>query len=145
MRRNVALGLALAAVLWGLVLLGGALTLPVYSGTTTSVACPGCPEVSESNTRTLVEVNGAGVLIVVALPLVVSLAVTFALWRRAWRAGAWVLVALLWLFAFLGLGSIGMFVAPAALLLTIAIALGGRTASAIPDSALDARPATIEG
>ena len=145
MRRKIALSLAVAAVLWGLVLLGGALTLPVYGGTTTTVACPGCPAVSESSTRTLVEVNGAGVLVVVALPLVVSLVVAVALWRRASRAGAWVLVVLLWLFTLLALASIGMFVAPAALLLTTALALGGRPASATPDSALDARPATLEG
>src|SRR5215211_1474951 len=124
MRRKLALGLAAAAVLWGLALLVGALTLPVYSGMSTSVACPGCPAVSERSTSTLVEVNGAGVLLVVALPLVISLLVGAALWRRASLAGAWVLVGLTWLFTFLTMVSIGMFVAPAALLLTIATALG---------------------
>jgi len=118
----------MAAVLWGLVLIAGALTLPVYTGTTASVACAGCEVVFETSTRTLVEVNGAGVLVVVALPLVIALLITFALWRRASRVGAWVLVALLWLFTLLAIASIGVFVAPAALLLTVAVAIDSRSA-----------------
>ena len=115
----------MAAVAWGVVLLVGAATLPAYSGTSVSVACPGCPEVrSERTTQTLLQVNGPGVLLPVGFPLVVSALVTITLWRgRPSKAAAWVLIGLLWPFTLAAIFSIGTFLAPATLLLTLAAVL----------------------
>ncbi len=129
MRRKVVLGLSLAAIAWSVALLVGAATLPFYSGTRVSVDCPGCPEVvSELETRTLLEVNGPGVLLVVGVPLGVSLLVAVTLWSGRPSVPAWVLIALLWLFSLVAVLSIGMFVMPAALLLTLAAAFAGKPA-----------------
>jgi hypothetical protein len=115
----------MAAIGWGLALLVGAATLPFYSGMHVSVACPGCPEVTSTDTQTLLEVNGARVLIVVGIPLLIAALVTLTLWSgRPSVAAAWVLVGLLWLLTLLAMLSIGFFFVPATLLLTLAAALG---------------------
>lgn len=114
------------AGLWCVGLLVGAMTLPVYSGESTS---SGSPTGSESWTATLVEVNGAGALAVVALPAIPVAMVAVALWRRhrARRrgagAGAWTAVGVLGAFAFVSGFSIGLFVVPIVVLLAIACAM----------------------
>jgi hypothetical protein len=125
MQRRVALGLSMAAVVWGVALVVGTATFPAYSGTSVSVACPGCPQVrSELPAQTLIEVNGPSVLIPVGLPLVVAALVALVLWSgRPSMVAAWVLITLLWLFTLLAMFSIGTFIVPSALLLTLAAAL----------------------
>lgn len=100
------------ALLWSIGLLIAALTVPVYG--------------SEG---TLVDVNGHGVLLVVAVPAIVSLAVWAALLRRCSRGGrvsgflAWCGISLLAVFCFLAVFSIGLYVAPVAVLLARAALL----------------------
>lgn len=131
MRHKVGLGFSMAAIAWSVALLVGAATLPFYSGSQVSVACPGCPpDNSDLPSQTLLEFNGPRVLLVVGVPLAMSLLVAITLWTgRPSVAAAWVLVALLWFFSLLAIVSIGMFVAPAALLLTLAAAFAGKSAS----------------
>ena len=100
------MALTLAAV-WSTVLVVAALTL-------------GSP--------TLVQVNGADVLVPVGFPLVATVVVSGALWRRRRRARpgpgplACVVTGLVWLLVLAGMLSIGIFVAPVLVLLVIACA-----------------------
>lgn len=115
----IALGLAGA---WCLVLLAGAATVPVYS-----VIHDG-PGGSVSTSATLIEVNGSSAYIPVALPLVPVVVVGTALWvrRRGRRSGAgpvaWTIVGVLGAFAVVSGFSIGLFVVPVVVLLTVACA-----------------------
>ncbi len=99
------------AFLWSVGLLVAALVVPVYGS------------------ATLVDENGSHVLLVVAVPAVISLAVWAALWRKCShgsRAGGWVAwtgVSLLSGFCLLALASIGLLVVPAAVLLASAALL----------------------
>jgi hypothetical protein len=99
------------AFLWSIGLLVAALVAPVYGS------------------ATLVDENGHGVLIVVAIPAVISLVVWLALWRKCLRGSrisglvAWTGIVLLSLFCLLAMLSIGIFVAPVALLLACAASL----------------------
>ena len=103
--------LTVLALLWSVGLLVAALVAPVYGS------------------ATLVDENGAQVLLVVGAPAAVSAVVWLALWRRCSRGGAvsgyvaWTCVALLSAFCVVALASIGMFVAPAAILLAWAVSL----------------------
>jgi hypothetical protein len=113
------------AALWSASLIVAAFFAPAYRGVTTSVPCAGCQPVIEQESRTLVEMNGLGVLIPVALPLATSGAVAAFLARargsgRSALFAAWAAVGLLGLFALLALFSIGMFVVPTVLLLALA-------------------------
>jgi cytochrome bd-type quinol oxidase subunit 2 len=120
------------AGLWCVVLLIAAATLPVYSGGYVS------PTGARSTSATLVDVNGAWALAVVALPLLPVVIVAAVLWRRrhAHRPGAgpvaWTTVCVLWLFAVVTGFSVGPFVLPAVGLLALACAAANRTA--LPDS-----------
>jgi hypothetical protein len=125
-RVRVALGIA---VVWSVGLLVAALTLPAYSGSTSSTSSDGT--VTESTTTsTLVEVNGREVLVVLAFPLLASLAVSAILAERRraterlfpWLdAGAWVVVAACGALVVLGAASIGLFVLPVAAALAVAV------------------------
>ena len=120
-RRRRAFVLTLLALVWSIGLLVMALFAPEYGSTT------------------LVQENGAGVLIPVGIPAVISAAVWLALWRRCTRGGsvsgvvAWTCVSLLVVFCLLALASIGLFVIPVAVLLacaTSATPLGERQSCA---------------
>jgi hypothetical protein len=129
------------AGLWCAALLIGAMTVPVYSGSSSSgsLTVPATvrlepsastmPTGTTSGRATLVEVNGLGVLGVVAAPAIPVLVVAGALWarHRAQRRGAgavaWATVGVLGMFALVGVLSIGMFVVPIAVLLTISCAM----------------------
>jgi len=97
--------LTLLAFVWSVGLFVAALTVPEYGS------------------ATLVDENGSRVLLVMAVPAVISVAVWLALWRKCTRGGqlsgtvAWICVSLLAAFCVLGLASIGMFVIPVAALL----------------------------
>ncbi|HET7048670.1 MAG TPA: hypothetical protein VFI54_10425 [Solirubrobacteraceae bacterium] len=103
--------LTVLAFVWSIGLLAAALFAPEYGSTT------------------LVEENGSGVLLPVAVPAVISAAVWLALWRKCTRGGsvsgvvAWTFVSLLAVFCLLALASIGMFVIPVAVLLAWAVSV----------------------
>jgi hypothetical protein len=103
--------LTLLAFVWSAGLFIAALTVPEYGS------------------ATLVDENGSGVLVVMAVPAVISLAVWLALWLKCTRGGtvsgivAWTCVSLLAMFCVVGLASIGMFVIPVALLLAGAVSV----------------------
>lgn len=115
-----------AATAWGVVLLVGAWVAPVYRGVSASVPCPGCPLVRTTEMRTLVEVNGPQVLIPVAVPLLAALTVgTLLMLRGATGSsvaslGAWLLIVVLGVFALISMFSIGTYVLPSVLLLSLA-------------------------
>ena len=119
-----AFALTVASFVWALVVVGAAFVVPVYSVEESS---PSGGVVR--TTSTLVDVNGVGVLVPVALPALVVVLVWFALRRRCSRgssrsgAVAWVLIGLLATFCLLAAFSIGVFVVPVALLLAGAAAL----------------------
>jgi hypothetical protein len=103
--------LTVLAFVWSIVLLIAALVAPLYGS------------------ATLVEVNGARVLPVVAGPAIVSLMVWLALWCKCARGGrvggygAWTCVLVLAGFGLVALASIGLFVVPVAVLLGCAASL----------------------
>ena len=122
MRTRTTVALALAAV-WGAGLLVAALVLPVYDEASTSLA-PDGSTVARSGSATLVEVNGAGVLVVAAAPLVAAIGVALLLRARsrhpAAGVAAWGVVAVLAGLAVVGLLSIGVFFVPAVAALAVA-------------------------
>ena len=103
--------LTVLAVLWSLGLLAVAFLVPIYGS------------------ATLVGENGTSAILVAGAPAVISVAVWFALWRRCARGGrvsgyiAWFGVALLSAFSVIALASVGLFIAPVALLLGWAASL----------------------
>jgi hypothetical protein len=103
--------LTVLAFAWSIGLLAAALLAPAYGSTT------------------LVQENGSGVLLVVAVPAVISVAVWLALWRKCTRGGrvsgvvAWACVSTLAAFCVLALFSIGIFVVPVAALLACAVSV----------------------
>ncbi len=105
-----------AALFLSLVLLASGFLVPVYSSE--SVSSSGA---ATSTTETLVAVNGLNVLIVLAIPLLISLLVAAAL-RMDRRRAAWILTGLLGLFAVLAILSIGFFVLPVVIALAVACA-----------------------
>jgi hypothetical protein len=110
------------AIAWNLILIVGTFVVPVYSGDGTA----------GRSSDTLVGVNGAWVAGLVAIPLVITLFVTSALWRRraAQTAGptAWTVTGLLIAFNLLAMLSIGIFVLPVTICLVVACAQSRRLA-----------------
>jgi hypothetical protein len=94
-----------------LLLIVAAFVVPVYGSTT------------------LVGENGSRAILVAGAPAVISVIVWLALWRRCARGGrvsgyiAWFGVALLLAFCVIALASVGLFIAPVALLLGWAASL----------------------
>ncbi len=117
---RLAVRLSVAALVWSLGLLVAALIAPVYSTSSTSDV----NGVTLGN-ATLVQVNGAWVLILVGIPAAMSAVVIVAL--RARRSGArwgaplaWTAIALLTAEALVGFMTIGLFIVPAIVLLVVA-------------------------
>jgi len=114
-----AFGLATAAVAWALLLFPWAFLSPAYRGET----CGGTPQTCSSSSATLVEVNGSGVLLWIALPAAAALLGWLLLHRacasrqRPMVNAAWVLVIALLVFSFVTGFSVGLFVLPVAVLL----------------------------
>lgn len=115
MRRLTVLALG-AAIVFSLALLAVGLLVPVYSSESVSSSGE-----SVSSTETLVQVNGLNVLIVLAIPLVISLLVVGAL-RMDRRPAAWLLTGSLGCFAVLAIMTIGFFVLPVVIALAVACA-----------------------
>jgi hypothetical protein len=110
-RGRTAFVLTVLAFVWSIGLLLGALFAPAYGSTT------------------LVQENGSDVLLPVAVPAFISLAVWLALWRKCTHGGrasgvvAWTCVSILAAFCVLALFSIGIFVVPVAALLAWAVSV----------------------
>lgn len=110
-RGHRAFVLTASAFVWSIGLLAAALLAPAYGS------------------ATLVDENGSWVLVVVAVPAVISTLVWLALWRKCTRGAsvsgvmAWTCVSLLAVFCLIALASIGMFVIPVAVLLAWAAAV----------------------
>lgn len=119
-----AFGLTAAAFAWALGLVAAALVAPFYSGVAQSDS-----GATVTTSSTLVDVNGARVLVVVAVPAVLAALVGIALHRVCTRGSrraervAWVAIGVLAVLALLGAASIGLLVLPVALLLGVAAGL----------------------
>jgi hypothetical protein len=122
-----AFALSSSAVGAGALLLAGAFLVPVYSGQ--AVTSDGTNTTVVSTSGTLIGENGTDVIPFVAMPLVLAVIAWVGLrrectagscaGRRVAKASAWLLGAL----AVLGAMTIGVFVAPIALLLGLGIAV----------------------
>ena len=134
MARRAQVALALAAV-WGAVLLAAAVTVPVYA-VESGGAAPDGELLTSSGSATLVEVNGPGVLLVAAAPLVATVLVAALLSaqprRRTARVAAWAPVGLLAGLAVLGLATVGVFLLPVVVALAVAVDAGPAPAMAQP-------------
>jgi hypothetical protein len=111
-----------AALLWSTGLLVASLVAPIYNSSGTNTDNGAIRSVALSSS-TLVGVNGARVLIVVAMPAVATALVWLALRWKSSRASryavlaAWAIVWLLAALCLVGAFSIGLFMAPVAVLL----------------------------
>lgn len=126
----------LLATSYGAALIVGGFVAPLYE--TTSVSPSG---VVKDGTDTLVGVNGLGVVIVLGVPLVMTLAVGWALWhgsRRGAISVAWALTGLLGVLNVAAMLSIGVFVLPVTAALIVACA--ARRPRARPARAAEHRP-----
>jgi ACR3 family arsenite efflux pump ArsB len=113
MRRSTS-WLTAGATAWAAALLVAAFVAPVYS----SDAVDGTGAETHG-TDTLVGANGTGIALVVAAPLLAAVLGWVAI-RHGQRAAAWAIVAVLVAFCLVSVLSIGVFVAPVALLLGLA-------------------------
>ena len=113
------------------------LVVPTYSSTSSTTDSSGVTTHSSSG-ATMVAVNGARVLVVLALPVVAVALVWGSLtWqRRHGRTGAgalaWTVVALLGAMSVLALLSIGILIVPLVVLLAVACALAPSTKARDP-------------
>lgn len=118
-------GALLAAGLWATGLLVAGSLVPAYSSSATARTSGGVTTVSTASS-TLVQVNGVRVVALLALPLLAVVIVAGLLRRRRSHARsgagapAWVVTGLLGAVSIVGALSIGLFVAPVALLLVVA-------------------------
>ena len=139
----VGAALVLAGV-WSIGLLVLALVAPAYSGESGSatMAADGTVTTSTtSSTATLVQVNGAWVLLLLAIPLVITGLVALLLrfrGRAAALVGAWVLTGLLGALCVVGLMSSGMCIVPVVMARVVAC-----TASTWPAPSLEMMPETF--
>jgi hypothetical protein len=117
-----------------------ALTAPFYQSDTAGETPDGHLIEQASSSATLVEENGLHVLVIVAVPLLLSVAVGVVLGIRAGDRGAglaWLLVVTLGLLALAGMLTIGPLLLPttACLLIACAIRDGRRTARTATETA----------
>jgi hypothetical protein len=107
----------LFAAAYGVALVVAAFTVPFYDSDSSSSS----GEASQAS-ETLVGVNGPGVALVLGVPLLVTLAVGFALWQRSRGAQpiAWTLTGLLAAANLLAMLSVGIFVLPVTAALVLA-------------------------
>jgi hypothetical protein len=120
--RTVRIALA-AATLWGVGLVAAALTLPAYTGSSSTSGAGGTVE-TDSTTATFVDVNGTWGLVLVTLPLAACVLVAALLLGpggRVAQVAAAVLVGLLGALALVSLLSIGVFIAPVVAGLGVAV------------------------
>lgn len=122
MRKLPMICVSLAAA-WTLLLFVSAATVPVYSGYSTTTTSDGSRSTT-STSATLLQENGAWVLVLLSVPAVavVLTAGLLAIESRYRWAGwaAWGPTGLVGILALLGVMTIGIFVLPVAVLLAIA-------------------------
>ncbi len=112
------------AVGWGVALVVVAFTTPIYKSESTDST-----GALQDTSATLVEVNGAYGALIAAMPLILSLVTTLALWLRGQRrAGpmAWALPLLCAAFSLVTITTIGVFALPVVGFLIYACAVHGR-------------------
>lgn len=143
-RWHLAVRLNVVALVWSAGLVLAALLVPVYSQATASAGVDGVT-LTQS---TLLEVNGARALAVVAVPSLASVVVLWAV--RARRHGArwggpvaWVAVGVLTAEAVLGILTIGGFILPAVILLAAAVRLAPGRDDAGPGTPHGEAPADL--
>lgn len=124
-RRERQIGLLLgAALVWSIGLIVAAFVLQSYSTVISTSGSSLNGYVSQG--ATLVQENGLMVLVPISIPLVLSALLALLMgWRRRSKRplagiGPWTVVGLLYVVAFLGMFSIGMFVLPVALFCLLA-------------------------
>ncbi|MFC6238486.1 hypothetical protein [Longivirga aurantiaca] len=120
------------ALVWSVLLVLAAFTLPLYGYSSSSATVDGSGGTEEiTGTATLVQVNGWTAVLVLAIPLAVTLLVGLLLGvgGRGQRAGAWALTALLGVFTVLALLSVGLFMVPVVVALMVACASAGSRAA----------------
>jgi hypothetical protein len=125
------------ALFWSAALLVAAVLTPAYQSTTETSS-----GTVTHGSATLVNENGAGVLLIIGMPLLVTLMVGYALWRRGARRGAgpvaWTLTGLLAGFNLVAMLSIGPFIVPVTACLAVACTIrqarphGGAGGAALP-------------
>lgn len=136
MRKATLVCVSLAA-LWTVLLIIGAATVPVYSGSSTTVTSDGGRR-TMSTSATALQINGRWVLVLLSVPAVTVLltAGLVALQpRHRWASrAAWVPVGVVGVLAVLGMLTIGIFLLPVVVLLGIAVLIAtlDRSASAQP-------------
>ena len=114
----------LVALVYSAAIVIAGFVVPFYS--TVSVSSSGA--VSRGS-ATLVAENGLAVVMVLAIPLLLTLAVGTALWQSRRRGAvpiAWTLTGLLALFNLLAMLSIGVFILPVTIALVVACAKNRR-------------------
>jgi hypothetical protein len=117
--RPASVALVIAGV-WGLGLVVAGFVVPMYRTMTESTS----GEVARG-TDTLVGANGLGVVVVLAVPFVVTVLVGCALLLRAHRGAlpvSWTLTGLLAVLTLLSMPSIGLFIIPITACLAVACA-----------------------
>lgn len=129
---RLAEGLVLAAALvWSTFIVVAATQVSVYQSETTerfTQAEGGATSRTISHgSGTLVDENGSGILLVIAIPLFITILVAGALWIRGSRRGAglvaWMLTGLLACFNLLAMLSIGIVIVPVTACLVVACAV----------------------
>jgi len=116
---------AAGALLAALLGVGAFLLLPGYASVSVIAEGTGSPGPAEVTARHAMDINGARVLLVGLVPIVIA-AGPIAVPRRQLRSTVAVSATLLTLFSFIGGASMGLFVLPAAVLEWVAFALSFR-------------------
>lgn len=115
------------AVLGALALVVGALTVPFYNSTESTVSSTSTGPTTRTDSATLVQVNGIWVLWLVATPLIVTLVMCVVLWRRTVRRPpgpiAWVITGLMIAVSLVGILSIGALLLPITVCLAIVVSV----------------------
>lgn len=127
-RRSSAIALLIAAVCSAGLLVAG-FVAPVYQAVSSSSSGR-----RVESTDTLVGVNGLGAVPVLAVPLLITVLVTWALLQRGRRWAmplAWTLTAILGVFTLLAMMTIGILVLPVTVALLVACAKGPEPASQV--------------
>jgi len=123
-RWSLAVRLTAGALVWSVGLIVAALVIPAY-GTETSSQTNGVTLTSS----TLLQNKGAGALVLVTIPALVSLIVLIAIRSRRRRDGAWsgrvawTAIGALTVESILGIATIGAFLLPVAILLALSVRL----------------------
>lgn len=140
--RSRGAGWALAAVGWSFLLVLGALLLPFYQTGSSTLSASG-RYISATTTSTLFAADGYYALILVGVPLLLSAlcftslrAANGSYLRRSFVA-VWMSVGIVWLECLFGLMSIGLFLIPVAVLLTVGasrLSRATKRGSALPET-----------